>query len=122
LRRDAAVKNPERKIPRMISDSQNRELFERYRRVRLRIPMLARRQALAPPPAPDSVLPAAIDTLWSGFFRADRDSLSTGSVKLPSLGACLAWGEGKAESFRQTAYAFEYECSRGAESVKRKIW
>ncbi|MDB5048209.1 MAG: hypothetical protein JWO30_1280 [Fibrobacteres bacterium] len=120
LRRDAAVKNPERKIPRMISESQNRELFERYRRVRLRIPVLARRLALAPPP--DTAAPTPSDTLWSGFFRADQDTLSPGPGKFPALGECLAWGEGKAESFRQKAYAFEYECRRSAESVKRKIW
>ncbi len=123
LRRDAAVKNPERRLPRLISESQNRELFERYRRARLRIGLLAKR----PPPQPAPV-PAADsqgnprDTLWSGSFRADRDSLSAGPGNFPAAEECLAWGEKRAETFRKKAFAFEYECRRGREVVRRKAW
>jgi len=103
-----------RRIARLISESQSRELFERYRQVRLRMIQRERAEALAPPPAPDS--------LWTGAYRAGSEGLVAAAGKFPSLDSCARWGEKRAEAHRQKAFAFEYECRQGLVVVKSKLW
>lgn len=124
LRRDTSVNSPERRIPRMIGESQNRELFDRYRRVRLQIPRLEKRLALMPPPAPDTVRPPPPppDTLWSGFFRIDGDTAVPASLRFRDLRDCQAWGREQGGLYRKKAFAFEYECRENDERAKEKIW
>lgn len=123
LRRDAAVEDPQRRIPRMISESQNRELFERYRQVRLeilRIPPKAEE-----PPAPVPVAAATdtiLDSLWSGAYRADGGAPVPAPEKFPGRDECEKWAMGQSEPIRSKAFAFEYECRKNAETVKRKVW
>jgi hypothetical protein len=120
LRLDAGVENPERRLPRLISESQNRELFERYRRVRMRIAWLAAHPA--PPPRAADTLGNLPDTLWSGSFRAGGDSLAPVKGKFHLASECLAWGQVKAETFREKAFAFEFTCASGGSVLRRKVW
>lgn len=128
LRRDAAVEDPQRRIPRMISESQNRELFERYRQVRLQILRTPPKveglpAALAAFTAPVAVAPdTVLDSLWSGTYRANGEFPVPAREKFPGCGECEKWAMGQAEPFRSQAYSFEYECRKNAESIKRKIW
>ncbi len=105
-----------RRIARLISESQSRELFERYRQVRWRMIQRERTEALAPPPPP------APDTLWSGAYRAGSDALVEAPGKFPSQDSCGRWGAKAAEAHREKAFAFEYECRLGSVAVKRKVW
>ncbi len=131
LRRDATVNDEKRRLPRMISESQNRELIERYRQVRRRI------SRLPPPPEPPPPAPVAMavkveappappppppDTMWSGSYRVNADTALPAEGKFPEREACETWGRTKSESFRGKAFAFEYECRENAERVKRKLW
>lgn len=127
LRRDAAVQDEARRLPRLISESQNRELIERYRHVRRRIRLLPP----DPPPAPpasagdSTASPAqkpAPDTAWTGTWRATGDSLDTATEAFREKEGCEAWGREAAEGFRSKAFGFEYECRKNDERVKRKVW
>jgi hypothetical protein len=74
LRRDAVAQDDQRRLPRMISESQNRELIERYRLVRRRM------SRMPVPPVPVSK-PAA-DTLAdnsAGSFAQSADASDSGS-------------------------------------------
>jgi hypothetical protein len=124
LRRDAAVQDETRRLPRLISESQNRELIERYRQVRRRIKLLP------PDPPPAAAAPAADtsatalppDTLWTGTWRAAGDSLATATDTFREREGCEAWGREAAEEFRRKAFGFEYECKKNAERIRRKVW
>lgn len=125
LRRDAAVQDETRRIPRLISESQNRELIERYRHVRRRIKLLPPE----PPPAtiaaaPDTTAAPAPppDTVWTGTWRATGDSLASATEAFREREGCEAWGREAAEEFRRKAFAFEYECRKNDQRVKRKVW
>lgn len=119
LRRPGVTEAGSRRITRMIGDSQNRELFERYRKVRWRMIQEERSAALAPPPAPVAAPP---DTLWSGSYRIGADTLVPAPAKFPAYDSCSAWATSAAEIHRDKAYAFEYECRKGDAMVKRKLW
>ncbi|MDQ3000099.1 MAG: hypothetical protein M3Y08_02380 [Fibrobacterota bacterium] len=122
LRRDAAVEDPQRRIPRMISESQNRELFERYRQVRLQI-LRTPPKTEEPAPAPvAAALDTVQDSLWSGSYRANGDAPVPAPEKFPGRGECEKWAVVQSESFRSKAFSYEYECQKNAESVKRKAW
>jgi hypothetical protein len=116
LRRKEATEAGHRRISRLVGESQNRELFERYRQVRWRLIQRERTEALAPPPPP------APDSAWSGAYRAGSGETVAAPAKFPSADSCARWGEREAEAHRDRAYAFEYECRQGGEVVKRKIW
>jgi len=105
-----------RRIACLISESQNRESFERYRQVRWRMIQRLRTEALAPepPPAPDS--------LWTGAYRAGSEGPVAAPGKFPSADSCGRWGEKAAEAHREKAFAFEYECRQGSVVAKRKVW
>lgn len=103
-----------RRIARLISESQSRELFERYRHVRWRLIQRDRTEALAPSPAPD--------TVWTGAYRAGSDPSIAAPGKFPSADSCAAWGAQVAEAHRNKAFAFEYECRQGTAVMKRKVW
>ena len=122
LRRDAAVQDEARRLPRLISESQNRELIERYRHVRRRIKLLPPE----PPPAPIAAAvdtPAAPpDTAWTGTWRATGDSLASATGTFREREGCEAWGREAAEEFRRKAFGFEYECRKNDQRVKRKVW
>jgi hypothetical protein len=158
LRRDAAVKDSVRQLPRLISESRNRELIERYLQVRRRMAAQEASRALSAwgtdsaagdatggdwmKPIPEGTGPAigdapaagtakAIepgsaqatgDPPWAGFYRLDADTLIAGPRDLPGLEACEEWGESQAAGHRRKAYAFAFECRRGAERVKRRMW
>lgn len=114
LRTPGRTEAGERRIARLISESQSRELFERYRRVRWRLIQRDRTEALAPSPAPD--------TAWMGAYRAGTETPVPAPGKFPSADSCAAWGERVAEAHRDKAFAFEYECHQGTAVVKRKVW
>lgn len=103
LRRDGAVKDSWRLLPRMISESQNRELIERYRLVRRRLKLLPDPPEKTPEPAAKSdsaakaavVVPAAPDSLWSGFYKANGDTLAESPMKFRERAECEAWAQGK---------------------------
>jgi hypothetical protein len=121
LRRDAAVQDEARRVPRLISESQNRELIERYRHVRRRIKLLPPEPPAAPP-AGAADTPAAPDTAWTGTWRATGDSLASATDRFREREGCEAWGREAAEGFRSRAFGFEYECRKNGERVKRKVW
>jgi hypothetical protein len=114
LRTPGRTEAGERRIARLISESQSRELFERYRRVRWRLIQRDRTEALAPSPASD--------TAWTGAYRAGSDPSIAAPGIFPSADSCAAWGERVAEAHRNKAFAFEYECRQGTTVVKRKVW
>jgi hypothetical protein len=124
LRRDAAVQDETRRLPRLISESQNRELIERYRHVRRRIKLLPPE----PPPAPIAAAidtpaaPPPPDTAWTGTWRATGDSLASATETFREREGCEAWGREAAEEFRRKAFGFEYECRKNDQRVKRKVW
>jgi hypothetical protein len=127
LRRDATVQDEARRLPRLISESQNRELIERYRHVRRRIKLLPPE----PPPAPTTAAvdtsaapppPPPRDTAWTGTWRATGDSLASATETFREKEGCEAWGREAAEEFRRKAFGFEYECRKNDERVKRKVW
>lgn len=125
LRRDAGVQDEKRRLPRLISESQNRELIERYRHVRRRIKLLPP----DPPPAPllaavdtPAAPPPPPDTLWTGTWRATGDSLASASETFREREGCEAWGREAAEAYRHIAFGFEYECRKNGELVKRRVW
>jgi hypothetical protein len=158
LRRDATVKDSVRQLPRLISESRNRELIERYLQVRRRIAVrTATAEAIragAPDsaaegssgedwmrpltgvPEPDGTGPSGADTaaagpgstkvtegpLWAGFYKTNADTLVPGPADFPGLRDCEEWGAAQAAGFRRKAYAFAFECRRGAEQVKRRVW
>jgi hypothetical protein len=116
LRLDAGVENPGRRLPRLISESQNRELFERYGRLRLRIAWLT-----AHPPAPE---PAGnpSDTLWSGAYRVNGGALNNGPADFPDLAACRAWGVRAADSLRARAFAYVFQCRSSKDTISTQLW
>jgi hypothetical protein len=116
LRRKAAMQAGTGRIARLIGESQNRELFERYRQVRWRIIQREKTEALVPPPAP------APDSSWTGSYRAGSAAPEAAPAKFPSVDSCAAWGAKAAEAHRDKAFAFEYECRQGSAVVKRKAW
>lgn len=116
LRRKAATEAGPGRIARLIGESQNRELFERYRQVRWRIIQREKTEALAPPPPP------APDSSWTGSFRAGYAASEAAPGKFPSADSCARWGAQAAEAHRDKAFAFEYECRQGTVIVKRKAW
>lgn len=123
LRRDAAVQDETRRLPRLISESQNRELIERYRQVRRRIRLLPPDPPPPPPAAADTIVtPAPPDTLWTGTWRATGDSLAAATDTFREREGCEAWGREAAEGFRSKAFGFEYECRKNAERIRRKVW
>jgi hypothetical protein len=105
-----------RRIARLISESQSRELFERYRQVRWRMIQRERTEALVPPPPP------APDSVWSGAYRAGSEGTVDAPAKFPTADSCARWGGQVAEAHREKAFAFEYECRQGTVAVKRKVW
>jgi hypothetical protein len=105
-----------RRIARLISESQSRELFERYRQVRWRMIQRARTEALVPPPSP------APDTLWTGAYRAGSEEPVAAPERFPTADDCAEWGAKAAEAHREKAFAFEYECRQGTAVVNRKVW
>jgi hypothetical protein len=125
LRRDAGVKVEARRLPRMISESQNRELIERYRQVRRRLTLLPMQPGKPAESAADTtaeVPPASPDSVWSGFYRVDADSAVPAMETFRDLEACKVWGRTKAGEFRSKAYAFECECRKDGDTVKWKQW
>jgi hypothetical protein len=124
LRRPPANEEFNRKIPRLIGESENRELFERYRQVRRRLYLAPRQAELAAQAALDAPKPEPPppDTLWTGSYRSGADSAVAAPERFGSLAACEEWGRARSEGLRQKAYAFEYACRRGAEEVRRKLW
>lgn len=120
LRRADVTEAGARRFARMISDSQNRELFERYRKVRWRMIQAERSAALAPPVAPPP--PPPPETLWTGGYRVNADTLVAAPAKFPVYDSCSSWATSLAETFREKAYAFEYRCSKGEAVVNRKLW
>jgi hypothetical protein len=116
LRRKAAMEAGKRRIARLTGESQNRELFERYRQVRWRLIQKEKTEELVPPPAPPP------DTLWTGSYRAGSAAPEAAPGKFPSADSCERWGAREAEAHREKAFAFEYECRQGSTAVKRKAW
>jgi hypothetical protein len=114
LRTPGRTEAGERRIARLISESQSRELFERYRRVRWRLIQRDRTEALVPSPAPD--------TEWTGAYRTGTETPVPAPAKFPTADSCAAWGARMAEAHRDTSFAFEYECRQGTTVVKRKVW
>lgn len=133
LRRDAADKDDLRRLPRMISESQNREVIERYRLLRRRLSRMRSAEAAdslsaartpsaagsplspAPPPVPQP------DSAWTGRCRANGAALAVSGI-FKTREACESWGRGQSDVFREKAYAFECECRKDGEIVKRKFW
>ncbi len=120
LRRPRGTEAGAGRIARLIGDSQNRELFERYRKIRWRMIQEDRTAALVPAPPPAA--PAPPDTSWRGAYRIDSDTLMPAAARFQLLDSCAAWGAATAERFRNKAFSFEYECGRGEALVKKKIW
>jgi hypothetical protein len=116
LRRKAAMEAGKRRIARLTGESQNRELFERYRQVRWRLIQREKTEELVPPPPP------APETLWTGSYRAGSAAPEAAPGKFPSADSCERWGAREAEAHREKAFAFEYECRQGSLAVKRKAW
>jgi hypothetical protein len=116
LRRKAAMQAGTGRIARLIGESQNRELFERYRQVRWRLIQREKTEALVPPPPP------VPDSSWTGSFRAGSAASVAASGKFPSADSCARWGAQEAERYRDKAFAFEYECRQGTAVSKRKVW
>ena len=119
LRRAAVTEAGAGRITRLIGDSQNRELFERYRKVRWRMIQEERSAALVPPVVPAAPPP---ETLWTGSYRADADTLVQAPAKFQVFDSCGTWATTMAAAHRDKAYAFEYECRKGEAVVKRKLW
>lgn len=119
LRRAAVTEAGARRITRMIGDSQNRELFERYRKLRWRMIQEERSAALVPPPPPPVAPP---ETLWTGAYRIDADTMVGAPAKFTVFDSCGTWATTVAAAHRDKAYAFEYECRKGDAVVKRKLW
>jgi hypothetical protein len=122
LRRDAATKVDALRLPRMISESQNREIIERYRQVRRRISLLPDPPPPVTPVEPPRPAPPDTDSVWTGSYRASGDTAVAAPGSFRGIGECEAWGRERAEAFRNKAYGFEYECRKRPERVKRKIW
>jgi hypothetical protein len=156
LRRDATVKDSVRQLPRLISESRNRELIERYLQVRRRIAVQTATAAAIQAGGPDTAAEASPgeDWMrpltgvpesdgtgltgaaqagqgsakgteagpWAGFYKTDADTLVPGPADFPGLRDCEEWGAAQAAGFRRKAYAFAFECRRGAEQVKRRVW
>lgn len=116
LRRKAAMEAGKRRIARLTGESQNRELFERYRQVRWRLIQQAKTEELVPPPPP------APDTQWTGSYRAGAAAPEAAPGKFPSADSCARWGAREAEAHREKAFSFESECRQGTVIVKRKAW
>jgi hypothetical protein len=119
LRRPRTSEAGTGRIARLIGDSQNRELFERYRKIRWRLIQEDRTAALVPPPV---LPPPPPDTQWAGAYRVDSDTLAPAAAKFPVVDSCAVWGAATAERFRHKAFAFEFECRRDTVLVKRKVW
>lgn len=119
LRRAAVTEAGARRITRLIGDSQNRELFERYRKLRWRMIQEERSAALVPTPPTPVALP---ETLWTGTYRIDADTMVSAPSKFPVFDSCGTWATTAAAAYRDRAYAFEYECRKGDAVVKRKLW
>lgn len=116
LRRKEATEAGAQRIARLVGESRNRELFERYRQVRWRLIQRERSEALAASPAP------AADSQWTGTYRAGSGDTVAAPGKFPTADSCAAWGTRTAEAHRDKAYAFEFECRQGPIALKRKIW
>jgi hypothetical protein len=116
LRRKAAMEAGKRRIARLTGESQNRELFERYRQVRWRLIQREKTEELVPPPPP------VPDTTWTGSYRAGSALPEAAPGKFPSADSCERWGAREAEAHREKAFSFEYECRQGTASLKRKVW
>jgi hypothetical protein len=114
LRRRETTEAGSKRIARLVGESGNRELFERYRQVRWRLIRQEKSDALAAPPPPD--------TSWAGGYRAGSAPLAAAPEKFPDADSCARWAEREAEAYRKRAYAFEFECRMGTAVVKRKIW
>ena len=124
LRRDPASTVDALRLPRMISESQNREIIERYRLVRRRISLLPDPPPPPPPVTPVVPLAAAVpdtDSVWTGSYRAG-DTAVAAPATFRILEACEAWGREQAEGHRNKVFGFTYECAKRPERVKRKVW
>jgi hypothetical protein len=141
LRRYPRSELQRRNIAASIRDSRDKIIFDRYREVRLRILSGHYYTApVTPPPAPvstpvsvsekpspsaDSLSKApasAGDSLWSGVYRSTGGAGKAASEKFITAESCAEWAMKKADGFRENSYSFSYECVRGGESVKRKLW
>ena len=121
LRRQGTTEAGAQRIARLIGESQNRELFERYRQVRWRLIQRERTEALSPAPPPSAPVPAP-DSLWTGAYRAGKESTVAAPERFPTPDSCAHWAERAAEAHRNKAYAFEFECRNGPEAIRRKVW
>lgn len=117
LRRPAATEAGVRRIARLVGESRNRELFERYRRVRLRLIGLERSE-----PPRDTAAPPPADTTWRGRYRAGSAEPVEAPGPFATPDACARWAAEEAGAWRDRAYGFEFECRRGTEVYKSRIW
>jgi hypothetical protein len=140
LRRDAVTQDDQRRLPRMISESQHREVIDRYRQLRRRMSRIRAAEAAvadslaaANPPssagpagsslssAPGSLPAPQPDSVWTGRCRANGDALAVPEI-FRTREACESWGREQSGAFREKAYAFECECRNDGEIAKRKFW
>jgi hypothetical protein len=144
LRRDAVTQDDQRRLPRMISESQHREVIERYRQLRRRMSRIRAAEAavadsLAAANPPPAAVPAAFpadssrspapgslpaprpDSVWTGRCRANGQALAVPET-FKTREACESWGREQSGAFREKAYAFECECRTDGGIAKRKFW
>lgn len=141
LRREVGVEDVAKRTMIGIHESPQKERFERYRQVRMQLLSIPDGVETAKAPvdsaAPagrdtaaaigDTAVPAALaasaaDSSWIGSFRAGSSAPSTGTGTFGGLEECRNWAERKADEFRAGSFAFEFECKRDGQVLKRKVW
>lgn len=143
LKRFSRSESTRRKFASYLRDSKDAYLFDRYRQVRLQILSGAYPAAPFVPDTADIAaatqdFPAADtahtkmdtldtagtikDSLWSGSYRPNAEKPISAPKKFPTLTACQDWAKQQSDAFRQGSYAFSFECRKGNESFKQKIW
>ncbi|GEM_PF-2779481 len=146
LKRFSRSESTRRIFASYLRDSKDAFLFDRYRLVRLQI--LSGRYP-SEPFTPDTADIAAVtngaaviqkasdadtshkekattpdlpDSLWSGFTRPNAGIPKPAPDKFPTLTACQDWARHRSEAFRKDSFSFSFECKKGNETFKQKIW